>query len=86
MKVAKVVLTTVAATSVMAVTNPAEAVQQTEAEKLVKQAEKLAADLQKQVKYESRVKLYPKDKLGLPNMKLYKETEVAFKESSERGK
>ena len=80
-KVAKVVLTAVATTSVMAVTNPAEAVQQTEAEKFVKEAEKLAADLQKQVNYDSRVKLYPKDKLGLPNMKLYKKTGDAFQKA-----
>ena len=81
MKVAKVALATTMATSVVAITNPADADSQKEAEKLVKQAEKLATNLQKEVTYESRVKLHPKDKLGLPNMKLYKNTGVALKKA-----
>ena len=69
------------AASVVAVSSPADAASQTEAENLIKKAEKLAANLEKQVTYESRVKLYPKNKLGLPNMKLYKDTEAALKKA-----
>lgn len=80
-KVAKIMLATAVATSVVSVTNLADAASQKEAENLVKKAEKLAASLQKEVTYESRVKLYPKDKLGLPSMKLYKDTEIALKKA-----
>lgn len=81
MQVAKVVLSTTVATSVIAVSSQAEAASNTTASKLVMNAERLAAKLQKQVTYKTRVKLYPKDKLGLPNMKLYKETELALKKA-----
>lgn len=80
-KMAKVLLSTAVATSVVAVSSQAEAASQNYAQKLLKNAESLAAKLQKQVTYESRIKNYPKDKLGLPSMKLFKETEIALKKA-----
>ncbi|MGE8203764.1 5'-nucleotidase C-terminal domain-containing protein [Heyndrickxia sp. NPDC080065] len=88
LNVAKVVLSTAVATSVIAAASQAEAATKPttaklakNAEKLVKNAEKKAAELKKQITYESRAKLFPKDKLGLPSMKLYKETEAALKKA-----
>ena len=73
LKVANAVLATTVAASVIAVTNPANAASQKEAENLVKQAEQLAANLHTEIS--------ENNKLELPDMELYEETEEALEEA-----
>lgn len=76
MKVANLVLATTVATSVIAVTNPVNAASEKKAEGLVKEAEQLAAKLQKEV---SRVS--SDNKLELPDMELYEATKEALEKA-----
>lgn len=81
MKVANLVLATTVATSVIAVTNPVNAASEKKAEGLVKEAEQLAAKLQKEV---SRVS--NDNKLELPDMELYEETKEALEKAKKEVK
>ncbi|MDF9298541.1 5'-nucleotidase C-terminal domain-containing protein [Geobacillus stearothermophilus] len=74
------------AASAVVVSNPAQAAITTNAEKLVVKAEKLAGALKWQVSYDYRKKVYPKNVLDYPDMKLFNETKSALKAAREEVK
>ncbi|WJQ13799.1 5'-nucleotidase C-terminal domain-containing protein [Geobacillus stearothermophilus] len=74
------------AASAVVVSNPSQAAITTNAEKLVVKAEKLAGALKWQVSYDYRKKVYPKNVLDYPDMKLFNETKSALKAAREEVK
>jgi 5'-nucleotidase / UDP-sugar diphosphatase len=80
-----VTMSAVAASAVV-VSNPSQAAITTNAEKLVVKAEKLAGALKWQVSYDYRKKVYPKNVLDYPDMKLFNETKSALKAAREEVK
>ncbi|GLH64210.1 5'-nucleotidase C-terminal domain-containing protein [Parageobacillus sp. G301] len=78
-------MSAVAANAVV-VSNPAQAATMANAEKLVVKAEKLAGALKWQVSYDYRKKVYPKNVLDYPDMKLFNETKSALKAAREEVK
>ncbi|KDE45830.1 hemoblobin-interacting domain-containing protein [Geobacillus sp. CAMR5420] len=90
-KNAKKLATSIAAMSAVAasafvVSHPAQAATMANAEKLVVKAEKLAGALKWQVSYDYRKKVYPKNVLDYPDMKLFNETKSALKAAREEVK
>ncbi|MCZ0756805.1 5'-nucleotidase C-terminal domain-containing protein [Anoxybacillus sp. J5B_2022] len=73
------IATMTAVTSSVVVTNPIQAAATSNAEKLVIKAEKLAGALKWEVSYDYRKKVYPKNVLDYPDMKLFNETKYALK-------
>lgn len=70
-------------TSVVAVAAPVavDAAAVSSAKAAVEKAEKLAKSLNQQINYDVRKKLFPKDPVGLPNTKLYNDTQAAYKKA-----
>ena len=77
-KAIKVLTVTAAITGIAAVAQPINADAASSAKNAVTKAEKLAAQLKKDINYGARKKANPKTAVGLPNEKLYKQTKTAY--------
>ncbi|MGG3942794.1 hypothetical protein ABEV54_15290 [Peribacillus psychrosaccharolyticus] len=77
-KAIQVLTVTAAVTGVAAVAQPINVDAASSAKNSVTKAEKLAAQLKKDINYDARKKANPKTAVGLPNEKLYKQTKTAY--------
>lgn len=80
-KIIKLLAVTAAVTGVVVVAQPIDADAALSAKNAVTKAEKLAVQLKKEINYGARKKADPKTAVGLPNDKLYKQTQTAYNEA-----